>query len=187
MNIFLVHFRFLEKLQIFLLLLGIMHAAPPTKISTDILLTAAKTFGLKISVAFFTKLFQFIFTVGGWRMYPFNLPLLAPAYIPRQSCTRASFWSLNPARARNHSPNPARARFRPESQIYRASYDMRYCGITKHIVCGCSCRYTVYRTQNTNHLEQNIGIIWHRHSMLAVILQNIMFLKKKTKLFTMAL
>jgi len=29
MNLFLAHFRFLKKLQIFLMLLGIMHAAPP--------------------------------------------------------------------------------------------------------------------------------------------------------------
>jgi len=28
-NIFLAHFRFLKKLQIYLMLLGIMHAAPP--------------------------------------------------------------------------------------------------------------------------------------------------------------
>jgi len=24
----------------------------------------------------------------------------------------------------------------------------------------------VYHTQNNNHLHQNIGIIWHKHSML---------------------
>ena len=41
--IFLARFRFLKKLQIFLMLLGIMHAAPPQpKISIDILLPAAK-------------------------------------------------------------------------------------------------------------------------------------------------
>jgi len=38
---------------------------------------------------------------GGWTIYPFNLPLLAPAYIPTQSCERASFRSLTPARARH--------------------------------------------------------------------------------------
>jgi len=49
-NIFLAHFRFLKKLQIFLMQLGIMHAAlPPTKISNDILLPAAKIFGLKLA------------------------------------------------------------------------------------------------------------------------------------------
>ena len=26
--------------------------------------------------------------------------------------------------------------------------------------------YTVYHTENRNHLDQNIGIIWHKRSML---------------------
>jgi len=57
---------------------------------------------------------------------------------------------------------------------------MRNCGVTKNVVFGCSCRYTVYHTQNNNHLDQNIGIIWHKRSMLVtIILRNIMFLKKK--------
>jgi len=47
--IFVAHFRFLKKLQIFLMLLGIVHVAlPPTKISIDILLPAAKTFDLRL-------------------------------------------------------------------------------------------------------------------------------------------
>jgi len=33
-------------------------------------------------------------------------------------------------------------------------------------VCRCSCRYTLYHTQNSNHLDQNIGIIWHKRSLL---------------------
>jgi len=61
--------------------------------------TSSKNIWPKISAAYFTKWFQSIFTVGRWRMYPFNLPLLDPAYIPTQSCKGASFWSLNPARA----------------------------------------------------------------------------------------
>jgi len=43
---------------------------------------------------------------------------------------------------------------------------MRNCGVTKNIVCRCSCRYTVYHNENSNHLEQNIGIIWHKRSTL---------------------
>jgi len=54
-----------------------------------------------LTVAYFTKWFQSIFTVGGRRMYPFNLPLLAPAYISTQSCKSASFWNPNPTRARH--------------------------------------------------------------------------------------
>ena len=30
----------------------------------------------------------------------------------------------------------------------------------------CSCRYTVYHTENSNHLDQNIGTIWHKRSMI---------------------
>jgi len=40
---------------------------------------------------------------------------------------------------------------------------MRNGGVTKNVVC--SCRYTVYHTENSNHLDQNIGIIWHKGSM----------------------
>jgi len=46
-RLFLAHFRFLKKLQIFLMLQGIM--PHPTKISIDILLPAPKTFGLKLA------------------------------------------------------------------------------------------------------------------------------------------
>ena len=43
---------------------------------------------------------------------------------------------------------------------------MRNCRVTKNVFCRCSCRYTLYHTQNNNHLDQNIGIIWHKRSML---------------------
>ena len=66
------------------------------------------------------------------------------------SCKRASFWSLNPTRARSNKPKPDpsptfifEARFRPESQIHRVSQDMRNCGVSKNVVYGYSCRYTV--------------------------------------------
>jgi len=41
---------------------------------------------------------------------------------------------------------------------------MRNCGVTKTVVC--RCRYAVYHTENSNHLDQTIGIIWHKRSML---------------------
>ena len=54
----------------------------------------------KISLAYFKNDFNlFLLLVGGGCIL-YNLPLLVPAYIPKQSCKRASFWSLNPARAR---------------------------------------------------------------------------------------
>jgi len=46
---------------------------------------------------------------------------------------------------------------------------MRNCRVTKNVVFGHSCRYTVYHTQNNYHLDQNIGIIsliWHKCSIL---------------------
>ena len=126
--IFLAHFRFLKKLQIFVMLLGIMHAAPPLPKCPLNSSYQQQKHRPKISVTYFTKWFQSIFTVDGWRTYHFNLLLLAPAYIPTKSCKRASFWSLKPARARNHMPEPDsspififEARFRPDNQIYRWS------------------------------------------------------------------
>jgi len=43
---------------------------------------------------------------------------------------------------------------------------MGHLGVTKNIVCRCSCRYTVYHTEKNNHLDQTIGIICHKRSML---------------------
>jgi len=38
-----------------------------------------------------------------------------------------------------------------------AMLDVRNRGITKNVVYWCSCRYTVYHKQNSNHLDQNIA------------------------------
>ena len=46
-NISLAHLRFFKKLQMFLMLLGFIHAAPPLPKSP--LIPAAKTFGLKLA------------------------------------------------------------------------------------------------------------------------------------------
>jgi len=73
------------------MLLGIVHAAPPLPKSTLISTYQQQNIWSQISVADFTKWFQSIFTVGGWRIYPFNLPLLPPAYIPTQSLKRPHF------------------------------------------------------------------------------------------------
>jgi len=43
---------------------------------------------------------------------------------------------------------------------------MRNSGVTKNFVFGYSCRYTIYHTQNNNHLDQNIGVIWHKRRIL---------------------
>jgi len=43
---------------------------------------------------------------------------------------------------------------------------MRNCGVTKNVVCRCSCRYTVCHTENSYHLDQNIALTWYKRSML---------------------
>jgi len=43
---------------------------------------------------------------------------------------------------------------------------MRNCGVTINVVSEYSCRYMVYHTLNNNHFDQNIGMIWHKRSML---------------------
>jgi len=66
---------------------------------------------------------------------------------------------------------------------------MRNCGVIKNVVCRCSCRYTVYHTKTSNHLGQNIGIIWHNRSMLVndnnakCGLWNICFSRKKETIY----
>jgi len=65
---------------------------------------------------------------------------------------------------------------------------MRNCGETKNVVCRCSCRYTVYHTENSNHLDQNIDIIWQKHIMLVndnTAEYNVSQRKTITKLSTM--
>jgi len=56
-----------------------MHATPPQAKSPLISFCNSQKYLAKISVGFFTKWLQFIFTADGWMMYPFNLPLSAPA------------------------------------------------------------------------------------------------------------
>jgi len=43
---------------------------------------------------------------------------------------------------------------------------MRNCVVAKNFVCRWSCTYTVYHTENSNHLEQNVGMLWHKRSMI---------------------
>jgi len=45
---------------------------------------------------------------------------------------------------------------------------MRNCGVTKGVVCRCSCKDMAYHTEISNHLDQNIGIIWHKRSIRPV-------------------
>ena len=56
-----------------------MHAATPQAKSPLISFYNSQKYLAKISVGFFTKWLQFIFTADGWKMYPFNLPLSATA------------------------------------------------------------------------------------------------------------
>jgi len=62
---------------------------------------------------------------------------------------------------------------------------VKICATAEHqktVVCMGSCRYTVYHTENSNQLYQNIGIILHKHSLLVndnTAECGIMFLQKK--------
>jgi len=67
--IFLARFRFLKKLQIFLMLLGIMHADPPLPKSPLISSYQQQKHWLKISVTYFTIDFNlFLLLMGGGRI-----------------------------------------------------------------------------------------------------------------------
>jgi len=80
------------------------------------------------------------------------------------------------------------ARFRPESHIYRLSYDMRTCAVTKDVVHDCSSRCTVYHTHNNNHLDQNIGLNKYKLNLLVndnTSENNVS--QERKKLYTMAL
>jgi len=69
MIIFLARFRFLKKLQVFLMLLGIMHAAPPLPKSPLISSYQQQKHWLKISVTYFTNDFNlFLLLMGGGRI-----------------------------------------------------------------------------------------------------------------------
>jgi len=65
------------------------------------------------------------FDIYGCKIQNLNIGSVPTAY-PAQNCKWASLWSPNPARARNHTPEPGpsptfifEARFRPENQTYR--------------------------------------------------------------------
>ena len=60
------------------MLLGIMQAALPLPKSPLVSSYQQQNICPKISVAYFTKWLQFIFAIGRWKMYPFNLPLFGP-------------------------------------------------------------------------------------------------------------
>jgi len=70
--------------------------------------------------------------------------------------------SLNPARARHIFLKPnlgLKAKF---------TEGLRYAHVRgkNNVVFGYSCKYTEYHTKNNSHLDQNIGMIWYKRSML---------------------
>jgi len=91
-----------------------------------------------------------------------------------QNCKRASFWSRAPAQARNRKPEPVpspsfifEAQFRPESQIYRLSWSMCHCGVTKNVVCLCSCRFKVHITPKIAAiLTKTLALNKHKFALL---------------------
>ena len=122
----------------------------------------------------------------------FQSPLVGPCIHTHIELYKGLTFKPEAAPGRNHKPKPAwsptfiiEARFRPESQIYVGTSDVRNCGVTKK---KRSCRYTVYHTENSNHLHQTIGIIWHKCNMLVNdITAEYNVSQEKKQLSTMAL
>jgi len=77
-NTFLAHFRFLKKLQIFLMLLGIMHAAHPYQNLHWYPLTSSKNIRPKISIPYFAKMISIYFCCWWVEDVSFQSPLVGP-------------------------------------------------------------------------------------------------------------
>ena len=101
-----LHIFVFEKLQIFLMLLVIMHAAPPLQNLHWYLLTSSKNIWPKISVTYFTKWFQSIITVGRFSISP-CWPLLT---YPHKVAKGPHFEAWTRPEPEVTRPNPARAR-----------------------------------------------------------------------------
>ena len=140
--IFLAHFRFFKKATNLFNSTGHHVCSPtPTKISIDIFLPAAKTFGLNVAQPISQNDFNlFLLLVGGgcilsispcWPLHKY------PHRIVKEP--HSETWT-------RPEPEPGlgptfifEAQFRPESQIYQGGWDMRNGGVTKN-VCRYSCR-----------------------------------------------
>jgi len=168
-NIFLAHFRFFLKAPNLFNSTGHHACTPtPTKISIDILLPAAKTFGLKLAQPTSQNDFNlFLLLAGGgctvlsisacWSLSTNPHRVVKVPHFEAWTRPEPEITSLNPARVRHLFLKPDLG-----LKANQGSYDMRNCRATKNVVC----RYTLYHTQNNNHLDQNIGTIWHKRSML---------------------
>ena len=110
-NIFLAHFRFLKMLQIFSVLLGIMHAASPLPNLHWYPLTSTKNIWPKISIAYFTKWFCFnlyLLLVGGGCILKISLCWPLHTY-PHRVVKGPHFEAWTRPEPEITSPNTARA------------------------------------------------------------------------------
>jgi len=116
--------------------------------------------------------FQSIFTVGGWRIYPFKLPFCALHPYPHRVVKGPHLEAWTRPEPEITSPNPAWAPhlfLKPDLGLKaNLSGEFRYAQLRSetNIVCRFSWRDMFYRTENSNHFDQNIFIIWHKRSML---------------------
>jgi len=117
----------------------------------------------------------------------FQSPLVGPCIHIHKELYKGLAFKPEPAPGRNHKPQ-----LKPDFGLKaKFTQGVKICATAekqKNVVCRCSCRYTVYQTENSNHLDQNIGIIWHKRSMLVndnTAKYNIS--QEKKKLSTMAL
>ena len=139
-NIFLGHFLILKKLQIFLMLQGIMHACPtPLKSPLISSYQQQKHLGNDFNL--------FLLLVGPGCILSISPCWLLPTYPHRvvkgphfEAWTRpeSKITSPNPARARNISLTPdlgLEVKFIEGVKICAC----RNCGVIKNVVCRCSC------------------------------------------------
>ena len=90
-----------------------------------------------------------------------------------QSCKWASFWSPNPARARNNKPESGRsltfifeAQFIPKGKFAEWVKICATAGYQKTQCAGVAAGTRFYHTQNINLLDQNMNLNKHKLSLL---------------------
>jgi len=135
-------------------------------------LTSSKNIWPKISVNLFILLVAggCIFSISPcWTLNPHRV--VKGPHFEAWTRPQPEITSANPARHLYLKPDLGlKAQFTEGVKIYAIAEQQ------KNVVCRCSYRYTLYHTENSNHLDQNIGIIWHKRSMLVndtVILRSV--------------
>jgi len=140
-------------------------------------LTSSKNIWPKISVACSASQNDFnlflLLVGGGCTVLSISPCWPLPTY-PHRVVKRPHF----EAWTRPDPKSQARTRLEPDIYFWSPIYawksnlprGLRYAQLGSNkkrcLACRSSCKYMVYHIENSNHLDQNIGIIWHKCSML---------------------